>query len=95
MTQTYRVIDMHTAGEPVRIVVDGYPALAGATILDKRRDALERCARALIERETLDENDIRALLDAPAGTPAPTMPQPSTDNMPGSDPRAQAMPGGG
>ena len=42
MTETYRVIDMHTAGEPVRIVVDGYPALAGATILDKRRDALER-----------------------------------------------------
>ena len=42
MTQTYRVIDMHTAGEPVRIVVEGYPALAGATILDKRRDALER-----------------------------------------------------
>jgi trans-L-3-hydroxyproline dehydratase len=41
MTQTYRVIDMHTAGEPVRIVVEGYPALAGATILDKRRDALE------------------------------------------------------
>jgi trans-L-3-hydroxyproline dehydratase len=42
MTETYRVIDMHTAGEPVRIVVEGYPALAGATILDKRRDALDR-----------------------------------------------------
>ncbi|MBL8699335.1 MAG: proline racemase family protein [Alphaproteobacteria bacterium] len=39
---TYRVIDMHTAGEPVRIVVEGYPALAGATILDKRRQARER-----------------------------------------------------
>src|ERR1700761_8889671 len=33
------VIDMHTAGEPVRIVTGGYPVLAGATILDKRRDA--------------------------------------------------------
>ncbi|MCW6532608.1 proline racemase family protein [Sphingomonas sp. MMSM20] len=33
------VVDMHTAGEPVRIVVAGYPALAGATILDKRRAA--------------------------------------------------------
>ncbi len=36
------VVDMHTAGEPVRIVVAGYPRLAGATILDKRREARER-----------------------------------------------------
>jgi trans-L-3-hydroxyproline dehydratase len=42
MSGLYRVIDMHTAGEPVRIVVEGYPALAGATILDKRREALAR-----------------------------------------------------
>jgi proline racemase len=34
--------DLHTAGEPVRIVTGGYPALAGGTILDKRREALER-----------------------------------------------------
>jgi trans-L-3-hydroxyproline dehydratase len=34
-----RVVDMHTAGEPVRIVEDGYPALRGATILEKRRHA--------------------------------------------------------
>ena len=33
------VIDMHTAGEPVRIFGKGYPELEGATILDKRRDA--------------------------------------------------------
>jgi proline racemase len=31
--------DMHTAGEPVRIVTGGYPALAGATLLEKRREA--------------------------------------------------------
>jgi trans-L-3-hydroxyproline dehydratase len=37
-----RTIDMHTAGEPVRIVESGYPELRGATILDKRRDALTR-----------------------------------------------------
>ncbi|HEY4030629.1 MAG TPA: proline racemase family protein [Caulobacteraceae bacterium] len=37
-----RVVDMHTAGEPVRIVEAGYPPLAGHTILDKRRDALTR-----------------------------------------------------
>ncbi len=40
--------------------------------LGGRRDALERCAQALIERETLDEHDIRALLEAPADAPAPT-----------------------
>src|SRR3954454_2864245 len=35
------VTDMHTAGEPVRIVTGGYPELRGATILDKRREARE------------------------------------------------------
>ena len=34
--------EMHTGGEPVRIVESGYPALAGETILDKRRYARER-----------------------------------------------------
>jgi len=28
--------DLHTGGEPVRIVTSGYPAIRGATILDKR-----------------------------------------------------------
>lgn len=37
-----KVVDMHTAGEPVRIVVEGYPDLTGATILDKRREAQTR-----------------------------------------------------
>ena len=37
-----RVTDMHTAGEPVRIVTGGYPELKGATILDKRREAREQ-----------------------------------------------------
>lgn len=34
-----KVTDMHTAGEPVRIVTDGYPQLTGPSILDKRRQA--------------------------------------------------------
>jgi len=34
-----RTVEMHTGGEPVRIVVDGYPDLTGDTILAKRRDA--------------------------------------------------------
>jgi trans-L-3-hydroxyproline dehydratase len=36
------VVDMHTGGEPVRIVRGGYPPVVGATILEKRRDARER-----------------------------------------------------
>lgn len=39
---TLDVVDMHTAGEPARIVAGGYPRLTGATILDKRREALAR-----------------------------------------------------
>ena len=35
-------VDYHTAGEPFRIVTGGVEAPVGATILDKRRDALER-----------------------------------------------------
>ncbi len=37
------IVDMHTAGEPVRIVTGGYPDLTGVTILDKRRQALAEC----------------------------------------------------
>jgi proline racemase len=36
-----RTVEMHTAGEPVRIVVDGLPPVLGATILEKRRYARE------------------------------------------------------
>ena len=34
---TIRTVEMHTGGEPVRIVVAGGPVPAGRTILDKRR----------------------------------------------------------
>ena len=37
-----RTVDYHTAGEPFRIVTGGAELPRGATILDKRRDALER-----------------------------------------------------
>ena len=35
-------VEMHTAGEPVRIIVSGWPVLTGATLLDKRREAREK-----------------------------------------------------
>lgn len=35
-------VEMHTGGEPTRIIVDGWPAFTGKTLLDKRREARER-----------------------------------------------------
>lgn len=32
-----RTIDMHTGGEPVRVIVDGFPEVKGTTLLEKRR----------------------------------------------------------
>ena len=36
-----KTIDVHTGGEPLRIIVDGYPTLSGDTILEKRQCAKE------------------------------------------------------
>ncbi|CCQ11973.1 Not a Proline racemase, nor 4-hydroxyproline epimerase [missing catalytic residues] [Pseudoalteromonas luteoviolacea B = ATCC 29581] len=38
---TLKSIDMHTAGEPLRVIYDGFPTLNGKTILAKRQDCLE------------------------------------------------------
>jgi trans-L-3-hydroxyproline dehydratase len=38
-------IEMHTGGEPVRIVTAGYPAIEGKTLLEKRRFAREELDR--------------------------------------------------
>jgi trans-L-3-hydroxyproline dehydratase len=38
-------VEMHTGGEPVRLVVSGYPEIAGKTLLEKRRFAKERLDR--------------------------------------------------
>lgn len=31
-----KTIDMHTGGEPLRVIIDGYPQIKGSTILEKR-----------------------------------------------------------
>ncbi|EEB95750.1 hypothetical protein MPER_05229 [Moniliophthora perniciosa FA553] len=46
-----RVVDMHTSGEPTRIIVSGYPDLKGETLLEKRRYAMDY------------QDDIRKLYD--------------------------------
>jgi proline racemase len=35
-------VEMHTGGEPTRIIVDGWPRFSGRTLLEKRREARER-----------------------------------------------------
>lgn len=32
-----KTIDMHTAGEPLRVIIDGFPPIEGRTILEKRK----------------------------------------------------------
>ena len=36
-----RVIDAHTEGEPLRVIVSGYPPPRGRTILERRRDLIQ------------------------------------------------------
>jgi len=48
---TIRTIDAHTAGEPLRLIVDGFPPIEGATILEKRefvREHYDHLRRALM-----------------------------------------------
>jgi proline racemase len=40
-TKTYTTIDLHTAGEPLRVVTAGVPRIPGKTMLGKRRYAKE------------------------------------------------------
>jgi proline racemase len=55
-----RTVDYHTAGEPFRIVTGGVESPRGDTILDKRRDALERLdhARRLLVHEPRGHADM-------------------------------------
>jgi trans-L-3-hydroxyproline dehydratase len=51
MTPVLTVTDMHTGGEPVRIVTGGYPAVPAGTILEKRayvRDNLDHLRKVLM-----------------------------------------------
>lgn len=67
----YRVVDMHTAGEPVRIIVEGYPTLSGGTILDKRRTAQEKHdqIRRRLMLEPRGHADMYGVIPVPASVP--------------------------
>jgi 4-hydroxyproline epimerase len=63
-----RIIDSHTGGEPTRIIVAGGPALAGATMAE-RRDSFARehdhWRRALIDEPRGSEVIVGALITEP------------------------------
>ncbi|RMH05277.1 MAG: proline racemase [Planctomycetota bacterium] len=66
-----RTLDLHTCGEPLRIVLDGFPELPGATILERRRLARERWdhLRRLLMLEPRGHADMYGALPLPSATP--------------------------
>jgi cell division protease FtsH len=58
--------------DEVRRIVDGAFDRT-VTILTERRQLLEKTARALLEKETLDEAQLRSLVGAPASAPPQTV----------------------
>ena len=63
-----RTVDYHTGGEPFRIVTGGVEPLRGATILERRRDALERLdhVRRLLVNEPRGHADMYGCHVVPA-----------------------------
>jgi len=63
-----KTIDAHAAGEPLRLVVDGFPAIEGRTILEKRefvREHHDALRRALMLEPRGHADMYGALLTAP------------------------------
>jgi proline racemase len=63
-----RTIDAHTAGEPLRLIVEGFPALEGRTILEKRefiREHHDHLRRALMLEPRGHADMYGALLTGP------------------------------
>jgi proline racemase len=64
----FRTIDAHTAGEPLRLIVEGFPPLEGETILEKRdviRERYDHLRRALMLEPRGHADMYGALLTAP------------------------------
>lgn len=66
----YRIktIESHTMGEPTRIIYDGFPALSGATMMEKKRDLIahwDHLRRALMLEPRGHRNMFGALLTEP------------------------------
>jgi trans-L-3-hydroxyproline dehydratase len=68
-------VEMHTGGEPVRIVTKGYPAIPGGTILEKRRFARNQldAFRRLIMFEPRGHYDMYGVLPVAPDIPGADM----------------------
>ncbi|QQX82011.1 proline racemase family protein [Shewanella sp. KX20019] len=67
----FKTIDAHTEGEPLRIIVSGYPEIKGKTILEKRKYVTENCDvyRKLLMHEPRGHADMYGALITEAVTP--------------------------
>ena len=73
MPRRVRTIDAHAAGEPLRLVVDGFPAPVGASMLDKRawvRRRHDRIRRALMREPRGHADMYGAVLTEPVSAGA-------------------------
>jgi proline racemase len=64
-------LEAHTCGEPLRIVIDGFPQIAGETILEQRAFVKEKLdyLRAALMWEPRGHADMYGCLIVPANTP--------------------------
>ena len=69
---TYRTVEMHAGGEPVRLVLDGFPEPCGASVLEKRHDAAARLDlhRRRLMLEPRGHAEMYGALVVPAAPPA-------------------------
>jgi proline racemase len=68
-----KTIDAHTAGESLRLIVDGFPRVGGETMLEKREWVREHCdhlRRALMLEPRGHADMYGALLTEPEHPPA-------------------------
>lgn len=68
-----KTIDSHTMGEPTRIIYDGFPALEGSTMMEKKRDLIKRwdyLRRALMLEPRGHRDMFGALLTEPVNPQA-------------------------
>src|SRR5690349_20300441 len=69
-----RTIDAHTAGEPLRLIVDGFPSVEGGTILEQREFVREHYdhLRTALMLEPRGHADMYGALLTPAEHPGST-----------------------
>src|SRR5262245_19836672 len=71
--QKIRAIDSHTAGEPTRVVVDGFPDLGGGTMaerLDRFKREFDRLRTAIVCEPRGHDAVVGALLCEPVNAEA-------------------------